>query len=79
MVKKGISSALLIFGMALSHSLYALEFECKAGDDNRFIRQELPGIEQNTKTSGALRASNGQITMAWINLANGIEPYSMQS
>jgi len=36
--------ALLLVGVVLAHPAHALEFECSSGADNRFIRQELPGI-----------------------------------
>ena len=34
----------LLFAGIFAHPLHALEFECAAGDDTRFIRMELPGI-----------------------------------
>jgi len=36
--------AALLIGLTMANPSYALEFECSLDEDNRFIRQELPGI-----------------------------------
>jgi len=36
---------LLLASLAFAQPLFALEFECSAGADKRFIRMELPGID----------------------------------
>lgn len=40
----GARFAAVLIALVLSNPSYALEFECSLGADNRFIRQELPGI-----------------------------------
>ena len=44
LLKIAARSTAVLIGLVLSNPLYALEFECSLGTDNRFIRQELPGI-----------------------------------
>ena len=42
--KTGARCAAALIGLVLTNPSYALEFECSLDEDNRFIRQELPGI-----------------------------------
>jgi len=44
-IKALIKSACLLVGLGFAHPLFALEYECNTGNDKRFIRLELPGIE----------------------------------
>jgi len=44
-------SALILLSMAFAQPLLALEFECQAGADRRFIRMELPGIDHLCEVS----------------------------
>ncbi len=45
MKKRLTRSVILLLASVFAQPLYALEFECSAGSDKRFIRLELPGIE----------------------------------
>lgn len=50
------SCTLLLVSIAVTQPVFALEFECSVGNDKRFIRLELPGIEhlcEVTVTNGA--------------------------
>ena len=58
-----IRCALLFLASVFAQPLYALEFECSAGTDKRFIRLELPGIEHLCEVS--VTYSNDERKVMW--------------
>lgn len=58
--------ALLLVGVLLANPAQALEFECASGADNRFIRQELPGITHLCEVT-VTNASNERRVMWYAN------------
>lgn len=46
-----VNSLLFLVSFAFAQPLFALEFECRAGTDKRFIRMELPGIDHLCEVS----------------------------
>jgi len=69
-VKKCARSALTIFGLIIATPLFALEFECSSGSDNRFIRQELPGITHLCEVT-VTNADNERRVMWYANHDSG--------
>lgn len=61
-----ISSVVIVTSLVLTSPLHALEFECSSGSDNRFIRQELPGITHLCEVT-VTNASNERRVMWYAN------------
>lgn len=61
--KTSLQSTILFIGLAVLNPLFALEFECTSGGDNRFIRQELPGLTHLCEVT--VTKANNQREVKW--------------